>query len=127
MPQKKDLPSTLERSGQQAQETWSKTHDSAVESYGDGEQAHRTAYASLKHSFEKVDDHWEPKDKKGPSDPRAKQGAEAAREGKAETYGGVDAYGNSKQELLQRARKLDVKGRSTMNKQELAKAISKKQ
>ena len=62
MPAKDDLPSTLKRSPKKAQETWSETHDSAVDSYGEGERAHRTAFASLKHSFEKVGDHWEPKE-----------------------------------------------------------------
>ena len=56
-----------ERSSKKAQETWLATHDSAVEEYGEGERAHRTAFASLKHSFEKVGDHWEEKDHKGPS------------------------------------------------------------
>ena len=127
MPAREELPSTLERSSKKAQETWIKTHDSAVESYGEGERAHRTAFASLKHSFEKVGDHWEPKDSKGPSDPQAAKGGKAARESSSKTYGGVDLYGNSKQELYERARKLGVKGRSRMTKAELAEAIGKKQ
>src|SRR5688500_4402833 len=57
MPGRKELPGTLKRSPKKAQETWIETHDSAVESYGEGERAHRTAFSSLKHSFEKVDDH----------------------------------------------------------------------
>ena len=69
MPAKDELPGTLQRSPKKAQETWSKTHDAAVETYGEGERAHRTAFASLKHSFEKVGDHWVPKDEPGPSDP----------------------------------------------------------
>src|ERR671932_1149956 len=88
-----DIPSTLERSPKKAQETWGKTHDSAVESYGEGERAHRTAFASLKHSFEKVGDHWEPKEggKKGPSDPQAAKGGISARRSRTSTAGGVDA------------------------------------
>jgi cation transport regulator ChaB len=70
MPAREELPSTLRRSPMKAQETWSKAHDSAVETYGEGERAHRIAFAALKHSFEKVGDHWEPKATKGPSDPR---------------------------------------------------------
>ena len=73
MPARDDLPATLRRSPQKAQETWIKTHDSAVETYGEGERAHRTAFSSLKHSFEKVGDHWEPKEEKGPSDELAAQ------------------------------------------------------
>jgi cation transport regulator ChaB len=120
----KDLPSTLKRSPKEAQETWLKTHNSAVETYGEGARAHRTAFASLKHKFQKIGDHWEPKKHKGPSDPRAAKGA---HEEGGKTYGGVDVKGSTKQELLERARALDVKGRSKMNKEELGRAISKKQ
>jgi hypothetical protein len=127
MPARDELPDTLKRSPKKAQETWIKTHDSAVEEYGEGERAHRTAFAALKHSFEKVGDHWEAKDHKGPSDPRAARGGKAAREGKGETFGGVDFYGHTKEELYDRARKLDVKGRSEMSKRELAEAIARKQ
>ncbi|MDQ3891200.1 MAG: ChaB family protein [Actinomycetota bacterium] len=127
MPGKEELPETLKRSPTKAQRTWIKAHDSAVETYGEGERAHRTAFSALKHSFEKVGDRWEPKKKKGPSDPRAAKPTEEARRGEGETYGGVDAYGSSKQQLMERARKLDVKGRSKMSKEELARAIAKKQ
>lgn len=127
MPARDELPDTLKRSPKKAQETWSETHDSAVESYGEGERAHRTAYSSLKHSFEKVGDHWEPKDEKGPSDERAAKSGRAAREGEGETAGGVDVKGSSKEELYGRARKLDVKGRSKMDKKELAQAVARKQ
>jgi hypothetical protein len=105
----------------------SKTHDSAVESYGEGERAHRTAYASLKHSYEKVGDHWEAKDEKGASDPRAKRSGAAARRGEGETFGGVDVEGNTKGELYERAQKLGIEGRSNMDKKELARAIARRQ
>ena len=127
MPGRKELPSTLKRSPKKAQETWIETHDSAVESYGEGERAHRTAFSSLKHSFEKVDDHWEPKDEKGPSDPQAAKSGASARRGETETFGGVDVIGNSKAELYRRAQKLGVEGRSKMDKKELARAIARKQ
>src|SRR5829696_1888952 len=119
MPAKDELPATLRRSPKKAQETWSKTHDSAVESYGEGERAHRTAFSSLKHSFEKVGDHWEPKDHKGPSDPQAARGGADARRVDGETFGGVDVIGHTRDELLARARDLDVRGRSRMTKAEL--------
>ena len=73
-----------------------KTHDSAVEQYGEGEQAHRTAFKLLKRSFEKVDDHWERKDENGPSDPRSNNRGKAARDGRGESLGGVDYYGHTK-------------------------------
>ena len=68
---KRDLPRTMQRSPAKAQRTYAKAHDNAVREYGEGERAHRTAPSALKHSFEKVGDHWEPKKEKGPSDPRA--------------------------------------------------------
>jgi cation transport regulator ChaB len=127
MPGKAKLPSTLKRSPAKAQRTYEKTLGNAEKEYGDGERAHRTAYAALKHSFEKVGDHWEPKDEKGPSDPRAKQPTAKAREGKGETFGGVDFYGHTRDELEDRARDLGIKGRSKMDKTELARAIARKQ
>ncbi len=127
MPGREELPDTLKRSPKKAQETWIKAHDSAVETYGEGERAHRTAFSALKHSFEKVGDRWQAKKEKGPSDPRAQRGGRQAREGRGETFGGVDYYGNTKQELYERARKLGVKGASRMNKADLARAIAKKQ
>ncbi len=125
MPAKEEMPSTLQRSPKKARETWGKAHDSAVESYGEGERAHRTAFSALKHSFEKVGDHWEPKKQKGPSDPRAKKTGRQARAGKGKTYGGVDVEGRSKKDLMERARKLGVEGRSAMTKEQLGEAIAK--
>jgi ChaB len=127
MPGEEELPDTLKRSARKAQRTWVKTHDAAVEQYGEGERAHRTAYASLKHSFEKVGDRWEPKDEKGPSDPRSTKTTAQKRRGVGETFGGVDYYGNTKAELYERARALGVEGRSKMSKRELARAIARKQ
>jgi cation transport regulator ChaB len=123
MPAKEELPATLQRSPKKAQETWSKTHDSAVETYGEGERAHRTAFSSLKHSFEKVGDHWEEKDEKGPSDAQAARSGKSARRSRP-TAGGVDANA-SKKHLMEVARKLDVRGRSSMTKDELVEAIGK--
>jgi hypothetical protein len=124
MPGRKELPSTLKRSPKKAQETWVKTHDSAVDSYGEGERAHRTAFSAVKHSFEKVGDHWEAKEKKGPSDEQAAKKAGAARRSSTRTAGGVDANA-SKAHLMDVARKLEIRGRSRMTKQELVEAIQK--
>ena len=120
MPGREELPSTLGRSPEKAQETWIRTHDSAVEQYGEGERAHRTAFSAVKHSFEKVGDHWEPKERKGPSDDRAAGG----RDTDAPTAGGVDANA-SKQHLMELARRLEIRGRSRMTKPELVEAIQK--
>ena len=124
---KEDLPGTLKRSPKKAQRTYAETLDSAEEQYDSEARAHQTAWAAVKHSFEKVGDHWEPKKRKGPSDPQAAKSGKAARKGTSKTYGGVDAAGNSKEELYERARKLGVKGRSRMTKAELAEAIGRKQ
>lgn len=124
MPAKKsreDIPGTLKRSPRKAQDTFAEAHDSAVETYGEGERAHRTAFSAVKHSFEKVGDHWEPKQRKGPSD------RQAARSNSADpgpTAGGVDANA-SKKHLLDVARRLDVPGRSRMTKAELVDAVQK--
>ena len=127
MPGKKELPDTLKRSPGKAQRTWIETHDSAVEQYGEGERAHRTAFASLKHSYEKVGDRWEPKDQRGPSDPQSARTDRAKRDHPSETFGGVDVLGNSKKELYERAAQLDITGRSRMSKKELARAIARTQ
>jgi cation transport regulator ChaB len=120
---KQDLPGTIQRSPAKAQRTYKKTLESAHQEYDSEERAHRTAYSALKHSFEKVGDHWEPKDHKGPSDERARM----PRGKGGQSAGGVDVEGHSKKELMDRAKKLDISGRSHMNKTELAQAIARKQ
>jgi cation transport regulator ChaB len=125
---KSELPSTLKKSSSKAQRTFAKAHDRAAEQYGEGERAHRTAMAALKHTHEKKGDRWVAKDEAGPSDPRSKQPTTSAkRAGKGETFGGVDVEGNTKQELYERARRLGVEGRSRMSKHELAREIAKRQ
>ena len=121
---KEELPGTLKRSPKKAQETYAKALDSAHEQYkGDERRAHQVAFAAVKHSFEKVGDHWEPKKRKGPSDPQAKGGRRTNRK----TAGGVDVEGHSKDELMERARTLGISGRSKMTKVELGRAIARKQ
>ncbi len=123
-----DLPGTLERSPEKAQRTYAKTKASAEEQYGEGERAERAAWSQVKEGFEKRGDHWEAKEEKGPSDSRSKQDStEAKLSGRGRTHGGVDVEGNSKEELMDRARELDVQGRSNMDKDELADAIARKQ
>ena len=125
MPTKKeDLPSTLKRSPEKVQDTYAKTLDSAEESYDSTQRAHRTAWSAVKHVAEKEGDHWELKDEKGPSDPQAAKGGRKARDEPDATYGGVDAS-QSKQELYEQAKQADIDGRSSMNKQELAKALQR--
>jgi cation transport regulator ChaB len=123
MPGKKELPSTLERSPAKAQRTWIEAHDSAVEEYGEGERAHRTAYSALKHTFEKVGDRWEPKEGKGPSDKQAAESGGPARDG-GKTAAGVDTNA-SKSHLAEIAKRLEIAGRSRMTKDELVEAIQK--
>jgi cation transport regulator ChaB len=120
VPGKDELPSTLRRSPKKARETWIKTHDSAVGTYGEGERAHRTAFAAVKHAFEKVGDRWLPKATKGPSDAQA-AGSSRTRRPTAE---GVDANA-SKSHLRDLARRLKVPGRSRMSKPELVEALKK--
>lgn len=118
---KDELPSTLQKSDPKAQRTFAKAHDAAAEEYGEGERAYRTAYSALKHSYEKVGDHWEAKDVKGPSDSRARSGGPNPAGESAE---GVNANA-SKKHLLDVARRLDIAGRTRMDKDELVTAIEK--
>jgi cation transport regulator ChaB len=115
-----ELPGTLQRSPKKAQRTFAKAHDSAADEYGDERRATQVAWAAVKHSFEKVGDHWEKKGKKGPSDAQAAGGRNTDKE----TKGGVDANA-SKDHLLKVAKKLDISGRSSMKKKELVEAIQK--
>jgi cation transport regulator ChaB len=128
MPTKReDLPGTLRRSPAKVRRTYEKTLDSAHEQYDSEERAHRTAWSAVKHVAERTGDHWEPKDEPGPSDEQAAQGGTAARDNPKPTRGGVDVLGNTKDELYERAKRLGVKGRSKMTKDELARAIQRKQ
>lgn len=120
MPGRQELPSTLERSSREAQRTWIKAHDSAVQEYGEGQRSHRVAFGALKHKFQKVGDHWERKEggRKGPSDPRSARPRQAG----GRSSEGVDE-GASKHELYTLAQRLDIGGRSRMTKSELIDAI----
>ena len=119
-----ELPSTLQRS---AEEGAAHLREGATtrraDEYGDERRANQVAWAAVKHSFEKVGDHWEKKDggRKGPSDERAEQGG---RSTSRKTKGGVDANA-TKDHLLKVAKKLDISGRSTMKKKQLVDAIQK--
>jgi cation transport regulator ChaB len=118
---KDELPGTLRRSSAKAQRTFAKAHDAAAEQYGSAKRAHQVAYAAVKHSFEKVGDHWEAKEEQGPSDAHAERGG---LDNPLPTAEGVDANA-SKKHLLEIARRLDVRGRSSMTKTELVEAIIK--
>jgi cation transport regulator ChaB len=117
-----ELPSTLQRSDAAAQQTWAKAFDSAEETYQDEARAGRVAWAAVKHTHEKVGDHWEPKEggRRGPSDEQAAGGAGTDRP----THGGVDASA-TKAHLLELARRLGVPGRSRMDKAQLVEALQK--
>ena len=115
------LPSTLERSPEKAQATYEATLASAEQTYsGDEARAHRAAWGAVKHSFEKVGDHWEAKDEKGPSDPRSEQRGSDPR---GPSYGGVDVNGKTKAELLARARSAGATVTTRMTKPQLAEAL----
>jgi hypothetical protein len=92
-----------------------------VQEYGEGQRAHRTAFAALKHSLEKVGDHWEPEGHKGPSDSQAARSTPSSRTSRS-TAGGVDANA-SKSHLMDVAKWLDISDRSRMTKDELLTAL----
>ena len=117
-----DVPSTLQRSDAKAQRTYAETRDAVEERYDDAQRASRTAWAAVKHTHEKVGDHWEPKEggRRGPSDDQAEGGLGTDRP----TAGGVDANA-TKAHLQELARRLGVPGRSRMSKDELVQGIRK--
>ena len=120
-PKQDELPSTLQRSDEKAQRTYAKVHDSALETYDEDERAaNQVAFAALKHTHEKVGDHWEPKEEYGPSDAQA----EGNRDTERETAGGVDANA-SKKHLYELATRLEISGRSKMSKAELERAVGR--
>lgn len=53
-----ELPGTLQRSSAEAQAAFRQACEDAVQVYGQGDQAIRVAYATLKEKFEKCGDHW---------------------------------------------------------------------
>ncbi|WP_432545203.1 ChaB family protein [Kineococcus sp. SYSU DK002] len=121
-PVQDELPSTLRRSDRKAQATFAKAHDAADEQYHDAERANRVAWGAVKHTHEKVGDHWQPKEggRRGPSDPQSEGSVDTHRR----SSGGVDEHA-TKEHLLGLARELDVRGRSRMTKAELVEAIRK--
>lgn len=122
--EKDRLPSTLARSEQHAQAIYTESLAGAehVEGHqGDEGYAHRVAFAAVKHSYEKVGDHWEAKEEKGPSDSRAESGGPHPS---GESAQGVDAQ-SSKQHLLDLAKRADITGRSRMTKDQLVEALEK--
>ena len=119
-----DVPSTIARSDDKAVRTYKKTLESAEDSYGDGERAHRTAFSALKHTHEKVGDHWEPKEESGPSDPQAARSTPESRDGQQPTAQGVDANA-SKKHLVEVAEKLGLEHPERSTKDELVRAIQR--
>lgn len=119
-----DVPSTVARSDDKAVRTYKKTLESAEGTYGDGERAHRAAFAALKHTHEKVGDHWEPKDHRGPSDPQAAQGAPRAVDRSVPTAQGVDVNA-PKSHLDGVARKVGISRPEELSKDELVREIER--
>ena len=121
---KEDTPSTIERSSEKVQKTYEKTLDSAHEQYDSEERAHRTAWSAVKHVAEKQGDHWELKDEQGPSDEQSALSGRAARVGRGESHGGINAS-KSKSNLYEDAKRAGIGGRSKMSKDELIRALER--
>ncbi|MBC3191003.1 ChaB family protein [Pseudonocardia sp. C8] len=120
-----DVPSTIARSDDKAVRTYKKAFESAEDTYGSGERARRTAFSALKHTHEKVGDHWEPKEGAGPSDPQAEKGAGEVRRGdSSETASGVDTNA-AKDHLVDVAERLGIQTPQNLKKPDLVAAIEK--
>jgi cation transport regulator ChaB len=76
-----EVPSTILRSDPRAQEIWKKAHDSAVETYGEGEIAHRVAFAALKREYRKEGNRWVRKEGAGTARQGARRGRSAGQSG----------------------------------------------
>lgn len=122
-----ELPSTLQRSPKKVGDTYTQTLASAHEQYDSEQRAHRTAWGSVKNLAEKKGDHWELKEHTGPSDSRSTLSTEQKRQNKGETFGGVDVVGNSRAELVRRAKDAGIAGCSRMTKAELGRQLSRKE
>ncbi|SDP45853.1 ChaB protein [Nakamurella panacisegetis] len=121
-----EIPGTVERSAPKVRRTYVETLSNAEQQYaGDEERAHRTAWSSVKHVAEKVGDHWQLKDRKGPSDERSKKPTAAKRRGEGATFGGIDVEGNTRAQLLERAKRAGIKGISRMTKAELGRQLQR--
>ena len=118
------VPSTIARSDDKAVRTYKKTLESAEESYGAGRRAHQAAFASLKHTHEKVGDHWEPKERFGPSDEQAAQGTPLSIEKPRQTAQGVDVNA-SRGHLEEVARRAGVGHPERLEKPDLVTAIER--
>ena len=103
-----------------AQQTFAETYDSAIDQYDDEQRAHQTAFASLKHTHEKVGDHWEPKEEYGPSDARAEEGRDSIAPRPA-AWTPTPARSTS----TNWPPGSTIKGRSSMTKAELVDALQK--
>lgn len=123
-----EIPSTIERSERHAREIYRAAHDSAADQYGEGEHAHRVAFAAVKHEYRKEGDHWVKKARSGPSDRQDARGPNTRPKSTdrppAPTAGGrVEGMEKTKDQLYAEAKRRDVPGRSSMSKEELAEAL----
>ena len=126
MPQDEpQIPSTLTRSAKKIQRTYEKTLDSAEAEYKDEARAHAVAWGCVKNVAEKVGDHWELKDESGPSDSHSKLSTADKLAGRGESFGGVDVGGNTRQQLVDRAKRAGIHGYSKMTKAELGRQLQR--
>jgi cation transport regulator ChaB len=119
-----EIPSTIQRSPEKVRRTYQKALDNAHRGYESEERAHRAAWAAVKHVAEKKGDHWELKERPGPSDEQAAREGEAARRGEASTHGGINAT-KPKAQLYEDAKRAGIRGRSEMTKKELVEALER--
>ena len=78
----------------------------------------------MKHTHEKVGDHWEPKEEYGPSDPQAERSTPASRGDERPTAQGVNANA-SKKHLVEVAERLGIEHPQRSTKDELVEKIKR--
>ena len=104
-----DVPSTIARSDDKAVRTYKRPWSPPRTATALASAPTAPPSAALKHTHEKVGDHWEPKDEPGPSDAQAEQKGSDSLKRPKETAEGVDANA-TKAHLLDVAKKLGVTG-----------------
>jgi hypothetical protein len=119
-------PATLERPEDRDRDIWAAPRARALGVSGDRERMHPAAGSGLRYAYRRQGGHWVPNDQPAPAHEQAAHGStapESTAERTPNTDGGAADGGMTRKQLYERATKLGIRGRSRMNKKELAIAV----
>jgi hypothetical protein len=115
----------FQKSGRRAQESYAKALDSAIQTYGAGDRARRSAIASVSRTFQRLGDRWVPRSPQSARTAQAtRRSASSANSSRPTQSGNIDMK-STKDNLMNAARRMQIPGRSRMNKPELVAALRK--